>query len=464
MVKKTNANMEGLVNAFKCSSSLNRLFSVIALVLALPAALAENTDEIQSEIDRLFASAQSGPGGSVLVARDGKILHQQGYGLANMEWEIPATPSTRLRIGSITKCFTAVAILQLQEAGALNINEPVGRYLTNYPNAEKFSIRHLLTHTAGVSGSRKDSLDFTPGDRVDYSNEGYMILGQVVEKVSGKPYAQYLQESVFGPLKMLNSGMDRGEMVVRQRASGYRFGPDGTVQNAACTDAAGAHAAGGLYSTVEDLWAFDQALYGEALLKSTTLREAFTPVKLNDGRAGAYGYGWMLRQFHGLFEVGHGGDIEGFNSYLLRFPEQKCTIIVLCNVSMHARGALPTAGDLAHQAAAIVLKDALKPEPSPSRVALDSAAMNLYAGIYEYNAPPPFLERTGKTLTIVREGDALFGIDKNGKAELVPESATQFSPKGSPVKLKFRLNAEGRPTEVLLNVGGVKEISAKRVQ
>ena len=440
------------------------LFSLCALAAVLPSALPGAEQDLRSEIDRLVRSDASSPGGSLLVVRKGKIIVQRGYGFADVEREIRNKPETCFRIGSITKCFTALAILQLHEAGALNISDPVAKYLPAYPNAEKLSIRHLLTHTAGVSADRRGTLAFSPGDRVDYSNEGYMLLGQIVEKVSGQTYGDYLRDRIFVPLGMASSGVDAGDALVKDRARGYVAGPGGSFKSVPSTDASGAFSAGSLYSTVQDLLAFDQALYGEKIVKQATLREAFTPVKLNDGREGLYGYGWMLRNFRGLKEVGHGGDIEGFNSYLLRFPEQECTVIVLCNVSMHARGNLPTAGELAHRIAAVVLGDTLKPEATPDAVAIDSETMNRYVGVYEYDAPPEFLERTGKTLTVVREGNALFGIDKMGKAELVPESKTQFAPKGSPVKLIFRTDPQGSATEVLLNITGLKEISARRVR
>lgn len=440
------------------------VFSLCALAAVLPADLRGAEQDLRSQMDRLVPSDASSPGGSLLVVRKGKIILQRGYGFANVEQEIRNRAETRFRIGSITKCFTALAILQLHEAGALNISDSVAKYLPAYPNAEKISIRHLLTHTAGVSSDRRGTLGFPPGDRVDYSNEGYMLLGQIMEKVTGRTYEDYLRDRVFAPLGMSSSGVDRGDASVKDRAWGYVAGPDGSFRSVPGTDASGAFSAGSLYSTVEDLLAFDQALYGEKLVKHTTLREAFTPVKLNDGREGLYGYGWMLRNFRGLKEVGHGGDIEGFNSYLLRFPEQECTVIVLCNVGMHARGNLPTAGELAHRIATVVLGDTLKPEAVPDAVAIDRETLDRYVGVYEYDAPPQFLERTGKTLTLVREGSALFGIDKMGKAELVPESKTQFAPKGSPVKLTFRTDLEGRATEVLLNITGLKEISARRVR
>lgn len=303
---------------------------------------------------------------------------------------------------------------------------------------------------------------FTAGDRIDYSNEGYMLLGRIIEKVSGQPYAEYLNAHVFAPLGMTNSGLDRSELVLKQRATGYLAGPGGNVSNAPCSDPAGAFSAGGMYSTVHDLCLFDQALYGETLLKQATLREAFTPVRLNDGREGMYGYGWMVRRFRGLLEVGHGGDIEGFNAYLLRFPEEQCAVIVLSNLGMRATGKLPTAGDLAHRVASLVLKDALQPEAAPATVPIEPALLDRYIGIYEYDAPPPLVERMGKTLTITREGNVLIGVDKTGRAELVAESSSVFSPKGSPVKLTFKTEG-GQVTQVVITISGLKEIIAKRV-
>jgi CubicO group peptidase (beta-lactamase class C family) len=297
--------------------------------------------------------------GTVLVAQNGNLLLAQGYGYADAEWKSPNTLQTKFRVGSLTKQFTATAIMQLRERGLLNLQDSICKYLQPCVEAWKpVTVHHLLSHTSGIAGYgemadpqtrtippwtadqiatqfRDTPLDFAPGTRWQYSDWGYCLLGWVIEKVTGKPYAQVLREQIFEPLGMHDTGYDRAETVLEQRAAGYRL-VDGKLENAEYINMAGPYAAGALYSTAEDLYKWDQALYGDAILPRSALELMWTEVTSN------YGYGWMVSTpasqskppwaLPKRFQVVHPGSINGFTSEILRFPNEHVTVIVLANV------------------------------------------------------------------------------------------------------------------------------------
>ena len=260
----------------------------------------------QAKVDKLdkliSAYAEYGKfNGSVLVAEKGKVIYKKGFGLADMEWNIPNQPDTKHRLGSITKQFTAMVIMQLVEQGKLKLDVPISAYLPDYPkkNGDVITIHHLLTHSSGTPNmtsfpgfikniSRNSyspvqlvnlfadsTLQFEPGKKFAYSNSGYILLGYIIEKVTGKSYEQVLQENIFTPLKMNNTGYDHHRSVLKNRASGYEKNGRHYV-NANFIDMSVPYAAGALYSTVEDLYLWDQALYGNQLLRKENMDLLFT--------------------------------------------------------------------------------------------------------------------------------------------------------------------------------------------
>jgi CubicO group peptidase (beta-lactamase class C family) len=298
--------------------------------------------------------------GTVIVARDGRMLLAKGYGLANVEWQVPNTLRTKFRIGSLTKQFTATLIMQLREAGRLNLQDSICKYLDPCVAAwQPVTLAQLLSHTSGIAGYggkpnpgsppappwtaaqiaasfRDRPLQFVPGTKWQYSDWGYCLLGLVIEKVTGKPYATVVDERIFEPLGMRDSGYDRPELILKERAAGYRW--EGGVVNAAYIDMAGPYAAGGLYSTAQDLYKWDQALYSDKVLPRPALELMWTEVISN------YGFGWMVVRptastsrpppwaVPGHFQVVHPGNINGFSSEILRFPDDHTTVIVLANL------------------------------------------------------------------------------------------------------------------------------------
>ena len=294
--------------------------------------------------------------GSVLVAERGKVIYKKGFGLANREWNIPNKPNTKFRLGSITKQFTSMLLLQLVEKGKIDLQGKLSDYLPYYrkDTGSQVTIHHLLTHSSGIPSytsipkffeeiSRdpypveefvkkycSGDLQFEPGARYVYNNSGYFLLGAIIEEITGKPYEDVLDENIFLPLGMKDSGYDRHGPIIPNRATGYSNSFDGYI-NAPYLDMSLPYAAGSLYSTVEDLYLWDQALYTEKLLSAKMKELMFTPHIAN------YGYGWGIRQKslpdseEKLTSISHGGGINGFNTLIERLADEKHLIVLLNN-------------------------------------------------------------------------------------------------------------------------------------
>lgn len=314
--------------------------------------------------------------GAVLVGIHGKIVFDKAYGLADEEWNVQNTTSTKFRIASLTKQFTAACILLLQERGQLNVHDPISRYLPGLPEAwQTITIHQLLTHTSGVPNYTDSSqlqrlnrmgttpqemtalvadkpLDFKPGSQWHYSNTGYMLLGMIIEKTSGQSYADFLKRNIFGPLGMTNSGYDQAIPILKERASGYQI-KDGQLANADFIDMSGPYAAGGIYSTVEDMYRWSEALAQEGkLLSASSLKQMFTeyPEAVYQGQH--YGYGVVInRQKFGKLLYYHGGGVEGFSSVIQRYSAEGVCIVVLSNLDSYKPWELGDhiAADLFHQ-------------------------------------------------------------------------------------------------------------------
>jgi CubicO group peptidase (beta-lactamase class C family) len=447
------------------------LFAVAGLLASAscPPALADpGTASLSAEVDALFAglTGVDAPGASVIVAKSGEVLHAKGYGLANVELGVPNRTDTVFRLGSITKTFTAMAVLQLHDRGLLDIDDPVAKYLPDAPHADEITIRHLLTHTSGLTSLEDAPLEFAPGERMDYSNAGYHLLGRIIEHVSGDSYEEFLRKSIFAPLGMTGTGYERCGPIVKHRAAGYEIGEGGKYVNAQFQDIALTYSAGALYSTVEDIYLWDRALSADKLLAPETLAQSFSPAALNDGRKTAFGLGWLIGSYRGVRENGTGGDITGFNTWISRFPDHALTVVVLSNTPMRPPGPLPTARDLAHRIAEIYLSDYMEAEKQPTAIALDPALYQRYVGVYKATGAPEVLAVMGDTLTFTTDGSALFVQTKLGKQKLLPETETTFfmiPDDGN--RLTFVLDDTGRAGELIISLfWGVREIRAKRVE
>jgi CubicO group peptidase (beta-lactamase class C family) len=310
--------------------------------------------------DSLYASIgrEQRPGIAVLVAKKGSIVYQKGFAYADIQSHKKITPLTKFRIGSITKQFTAAAILQLQEEGKLNVSDKLSKFFPEFPRADEVTIHHLLTHTSGIhSYTNTDSFmrrvtapiseeklfaeikkypyDFNPGDEYRYNNSGYFLLGYLIEKITGKKLGEVFKERFFVPLKMTNTGMYDSQHKPSNEATGYEKNGN-AYQPATDWDMSWAAGAGGLHSTVEDLNKWNDAFYHGKILKQESFKAAITPVMLNSGEKPPgmdYGYGLGIGHYRGFESIGHSGGLNGFISQLVWYPREEMTVVMLTNQS-----------------------------------------------------------------------------------------------------------------------------------
>ncbi|HSL45036.1 MAG TPA: serine hydrolase [Anaerolineales bacterium] len=413
--------------------------------------------------------------GAVLVARGDEVLFQGGYGKADLELDVPNTPETVFRIGSLTKQFTAAAILQLQDQGRLNVNDTLDRYLPDAPHAGEVTLSQLLSHSSGIPELPEHSdlatyeaelrqahtanemiaraagkpLGSTPGSQYDYCNVCYLMLGRVVEVVSGQSYADYLAEHIFQPAGMDHTAYDDVGLIVPHRASGYTWNGT-TYRNADFLDVSNADAAGALISTVLDMYKWDRALYTNALLSPAAREAFFTPaVSMGDGLS--YAYGWLIKETPEHTQATHSGGINGFVTFVIRDPATQLYVIVLSNVENEA------AVDVAQGLAAIAYGEPYDMPgqlPTVEIVEVDPAVLQKYAGSYQVS--------DSITFTITAESGHLFAeVPNQPKFEIFPISETEFFAKIADIKLHFEVDADGAVTELVIHEGGQERYAVK---
>ncbi|HEX6188243.1 MAG TPA: serine hydrolase domain-containing protein [Pyrinomonadaceae bacterium] len=328
--------------------------TVIAWLSASPTGvLAQDaTGARVDELVRTEMKLQRIPGLSLAVVKNGQIILAKGYGLANVEHQVPAKAETIFQSGSMGKQFTAMAVMMLVEAGKLSLSDPITKYFPDSPAAWKnITVRHLLTHTAGTADYPRDfdfrrdytedellkraqavPLAFQPGEKWSYSNLGYVLLGLLIHKASGQFYGDYLQERVFRPLGMTTARIISEADIVPNRAAGYQLVKGELKNQNWVSPTLNTTADGALYLTVYDMAKWDAALYTEKLVKKESFVAMWTPVKLNNGKAEKYGFGWALDEIRGHRRIEHGGTWQGFKSYITRYVDDKLTVIVFANL------------------------------------------------------------------------------------------------------------------------------------
>jgi D-alanyl-D-alanine carboxypeptidase len=344
-----------------------KLITLLAFVLLLCNMAPVQADKINDYLKSEMAKRHI-PGVSLVVIRQGRVILVRSYGLADVELSVPITPNSVFKLASVTKPFTATAIMMLVEEGKISLDDRIAEYLPKLPfQWNKVTVRQALSHTSGLADylqapgwSWRNSwrLDltpdefidltsaapilFNPGEGIKYSNTGYYLLGMLIEKVSGKAYGEFLHERIFQPLRMTATRRDSAG-IVPNRVSGYIF-RNGALQNAEYTSETWAYSEGGIISTASDLAKWEAALYTEKLVKRSSLKQMWTPTKLNDGRAGIigdngagkpnyYGLGWYISEHRGHKIILHPGNKPGFSSTFTRFVDDQLTVILLCNSS-----------------------------------------------------------------------------------------------------------------------------------
>jgi len=438
--------------------------SLVFLFVLAATCLAQDVARMDEVVQSYVSNGQVT--GSVLVARGGDVLFSKGYGLANREWDIPNAPDTKFRIGSVTKQFTAAAILLLQERGKLKIDDPVKTHLPDAPEAwDKITVFHLLTHTSGipsftsfseypqmrlidtpveqvVAKFRDRPLEFEPGEKWAYSNSGYLLLGYLVEKVSGQSYAAFVQENIFTPLGMKDSGYDSNSAVIARRASGYTPRPGGPV-NADFVHMSIPHGAGALYSTTEDLLRWEQGLFGGKLLSAESLQKMITPFK-ND-----YGLGLMINETEGRKRISHGGGIEGFTTMLAYYPDSKVSTAVLANLNG------PAANQIAAHLGKLAHGETVQLTTERKEITLPRETLAAYVGTYE-------LTPQIKVMITLDGGQLMTQLSGQPKFPMFAESETKFFLKVVDAQLTFVKDDKGSVTEAILHQNG-RDQTAPRI-
>jgi CubicO group peptidase (beta-lactamase class C family) len=403
--------------------------------------------------------------GSVLMARDGKPLYEKGFGLANAEYDIPNTPQTKFRLASVSKQFAATAIMILEHEGKLKVDDPISKYVSSVPDAwSKVTLHQLLSHTSGVPENlsralmkgmwpqpinkdnlfdhiKKLPLDFKPGEKWSYSNTGYALLGLTIEKVSGMDYGQFLKQRIFDPLDMKDTGVDDRKLVLKNRAHAYGMA-DGRLVQALHIDLSEVYSAGSLYSTVNDLLKWDNALYTEKILPQKSLERMWTPVKNN------YGYGWLIvGAKHKV--ITHSGGLPGCVTVVSRYPNDKEYVAVLCNLEGSA------AGQVARDLAAIGQGEPYDLPIVRQVVKVESRVLDEVAGDYEF--------KPSDKITIRHTNDELYAQKPGqGRFRIQPESETNFFARAEEIGISFWRGDDGRVTGLTLHQNG-RDYQAKKL-
>jgi CubicO group peptidase (beta-lactamase class C family) len=400
------------------------VLTLLLLLIAPVAALADKVDDlVKAEMQR-----QRITGVSVAVVKEGKIIKAGGYGLANAELNIPATPESVYQIGSVSKQLIAAGILILVQDGKLSVDDKISKYLEGTPETWKdITVRHLLTHTSGIQREapgfnpqrvQADAdviktayplpLRFAPGEKWEYSNTGYFTLAEIIRTVSGEPWPSFLNTRLFQPLDMKATRTTTASEIVANRANGYVF-RDGKLRNADIYLAL--RPSGAFLSSVLDLAKWDAALYADRPLTVTTREQMWTPGKLNSGASHTYGFGWEVDTIGGHKRVSHSGSLTGFRATISRYLDDKLTVIVLTN------SGLADPDTIALNVADAYISGLL-PQRTISKV--DPRVLDGYLGQYQ---PNPAV-----TLTISRDGEKLLlqpSVSPD-KQELLPEAANSF--------------------------------------
>ena len=455
------------MSARRIPSRLVLVFLFTLLVSSVSTSAKESPD-LSSAIDSILSSAfpAEGPGAAVIVTRDGKTMFRKGYGMADIEMGVRVEPDMVFRIGSVTKQFTAVAVMMLVEDGRLGLDDPITKFLPDYPTLGRtITIEHLLTHTSGIQSYteqeqfiemlRKDytpqemidrfknePMAFDPGAKWRYNNSGYFLLGVIIEKASGMTWGDFLQKRIFDVVGMENTSVDDHSRIIAKRVEGYEPNPNGGWVNASWLSMTQPYAAGALVSTVDDLAKWDAALYTGTLIKPESLRRAQTSFHLNDGSPVAYGYGWAVGEWQGSPVIEHGGGINGFVCDAIRLPEQKAYVAILTN-----RSGVPGTGEAAQRIAALIMG---KPW-EPRAVDVAPEILKRYEGVYRID------EETTRTVTF--ESGSLHTQRTGGvRTKVFPMSETEFFYEDSLAHIEIEIDDHGAPTGMTMYaMGGLPE-------
>jgi CubicO group peptidase (beta-lactamase class C family) len=442
---------------------------ILVVIIACSAYVNCFSQTVAEKLDQYFAAAQKAGSfnGSVLIVEKGKVLLNKGYGYNDAEAKTMADANTIYQIGSVTKQFTSTIILKLAEQGKLKLDDKVSKYFPTLPNAERVAIENLLTHTSGYYNYTNNesfmenevekhadqkkifslfadsALAFEPGTKFSYSNSGYMLLGYIIEKVTGKKYEQVVRTEIFTPLKMTSSGFDFTHLKSVDRATGYDFLAGDKNKKSSIVDSSVSFSAGAIYSTIGDMYKWNQALSTEKILKRQSLQNAFTP------RLEHYGLGWGIDTMKGHKVIAHNGGINGFLSHNSFLPNDSIYITILSNFGSSKIGLE------SKDALAIVLKENYTLPKAHEEITLDSTVLKKYVG--EYELAPTFK-------IVVRLVNGALQAQATGQPsfDLYAKSENIFFLKVVDAQVEFVKNEKGEVEKMILHQNG-QHIPGKKI-
>lgn len=375
---------------------------------------------LEAEIDAIFQEAfpTNGPGATVLIAKGDSILYNKAFGMANLELDVPMKSGQVFQLASITKQFTSVAILMLMEQGKLSLEDPLSKYIPDFPRGNEITLHHLLNHTSGIQSytnlpgfrakTRLDMtteevisvfkdlpLEFSPNESYAYSNSGYFLLGYIIEQVSGQTYAAFIRQHIFDPLGMKQSYYTSTYQIIPNRASGYHF-YDGIYENVEYLSPTIPYSAGALMSTVEDMFRWNTAIHHNTLISEKTKQLAFTNYQLANGKHDNYGYGWHINEIEGISTIEHTGGINGFTTSGIYIPSQNIYAIVLTNLD---NGVGPETHNL--KAVSAVLGQSIKEKTARE---IPEKSLKKWVGAYQFEDVVRYITFEDGALYSTREG------------------------------------------------------------
>lgn len=399
-----------------------------------------------AEINDIFNQAYpaESPGAAVLIAKDDKVIYRKAFGMANLELQVPMKPENVFQLASITKQFTSVSILILMEKGKLNLKDPLTKYLPDFPRGNEITLHHLLNHTSGIvsytnlpefrtktrldlspeeiiSSFKDVPLEFNPGENQAYSNSGYVILGFIIEQLSGMSYGEFIQKNIFDKLGMKNSYYADPYQIIPNRASGYQL-YEGNFENPEYMSPTIPYAAGSLLSTIDDMFLWNKAIHQNTLISEKSKQLAFANQTLSNGKAINYGYGWYINEIAGIPTIEHPGGINGYTTSGIYIPESNIYSIVLTNLD-DGVGAEP------HN---IKVVSALVGQPISKKVVeIPEEELKKWVGAYQFDDVLRFISYENGALYSTREGGR--------PLKLEPYSANEFGFENRSGNYKFSL-------------------------
>ena len=444
---------------------MKKIFVFVAVLFVVHFSFAQ-VDKLDALIDAYAKLYKFN--GSALVAKNGVILLNKGYGYRNATDKVANNEQTIFQLGSVTKQFTSAVILKLQEEKKLSVSDKLSKYFPGYPKGDSITIEQLLTHTSGIYNYTNDGkfmanevtksanremmmalfkdkpLDFSPGTNWSYSNSGYSLLGYIIEAVTKKPYEQAVRKYIFTPLKMTHSGFDFTHLKSNEKAIGYFKLNDKEKVEAPIVDSSVSFSAGAIYSTIGDLYLWHKALQKNSILSREQQEKAYIPVK------NRYGYGWSIDSIEGKRRVSHGGGIHGFITTIARVPEDDICIVLLSNASN------TTVGEISKSIFAILYGKEYELPKERTEIKLPEEKLKEYVGEYELN----------KDLHVVislKEG-ALVAIPTGQKTEILyAEKEDLLFVKSQDIQLEFTRNEKKEIDGFILHQGGAK-IPCKKIK